>query len=251
MIALALCAVLSQAPVQKVAVVSPSDLGIPARRAAELVKNLVDVIRSVGLEPVEARQPCDNRACLIATGKELKAVAVISVAFAAVGKDVVVDLEGVQTSDGHKLAQTTFTVRSGEARPLTIDASAFVSDVKQALPPSPAQPLASDTPKSSHVKPEATPREPDLTEPSEPSSRQPPYAFLVATTSVFAVAAATFWIVARVEQNGIPATASLATQHDWDGLRDQANRNYSIGWGAAGVAIAAAATTLILYLLSD
>jgi hypothetical protein len=135
MLALVITAALAQGPLQQVAVVHASKAGVAPKRVTALLQELLEIIRANGLEPVATRGRCEDRACLTNIGRELRAEAIVSVTFASVGRDTVVDIECIKTSDEKTLAQETFTVREG--KPLSIEATTFMHDVMVALRPRP------------------------------------------------------------------------------------------------------------------
>ncbi len=66
---------------------------------------------------------------MLAAGKALEANIVLSVAYALVGKETVVDIEALQLTDGRSLATATFTLGAG--KPLTAaDVAGFVKQLK-------------------------------------------------------------------------------------------------------------------------
>jgi hypothetical protein len=147
-LALVVTLTLAQTPV---ALVQSSNFGVPARRTAELTHALSELIKLQGLTPIEASRPCDSRACVVSVAKELKATAVMSLAFAMVGKDTLLDVEALQVSDEKSLAAATFKVPVGASLP-AVETTQFLVTFKGALP--------SDTPKQATVVPETKTEEP-------------------------------------------------------------------------------------------
>ena len=245
MLAVALWLTLAQAPAQKIAVVPSANLGVPPKRAAELMKSFVELVRSEGLEPFEAH-PCDGRACVIAAAKEAHATAAVSIAFAAVGKDTIIDLECL-AEDGKSLDQTTFTVRGGETK-LTIEASSFINEVKRKLPqPSTSQPPPPHDGQSvSTLDPPAQP--PESIEATHLRSR------VIGISAAVAAALAgggslAFAIVSQNQLKAFPARA--ANPDDWLAPRDIQRRNLTLAWVTCGVAAALAATAIYFLFIAD
>jgi hypothetical protein len=246
-LALILCASLSQAP--KVAVVPSPSLNVPARRVADLTHSLMEMIDSNGMQAAESQGTCENRACLISNAKNLNAVAVISVAFAAVGKDTVVDLEALTTTDGKSIAQTTFTVR-GDGHVLTIEASSFVNDVRRALP---TQKETSQEPpkKDPNLEPEHSREPPEVVTPNK-GSLVPGFVAAGITLAAGTVAGV-FGVLgltenSRLHEHHDGEVVSQATYDSLVQLRDSSNSHFTIGAIVLGAAVALAVTTIILFV---
>jgi hypothetical protein len=159
-LALVFTLTLAQTPV---ALVQSSNFGVPARRTAELTHALSELIKLQGLTPIEASRPCENRECVVSVAKELKTTAVMSLAFALVGKDTLLDIEALQVSDEKSIAQATFKVPAGSALP-AIETTQFLVTFKAALP--------SDVPKQAAVVPE--PKKDETAAPVATVTQPPP-----------------------------------------------------------------------------
>jgi hypothetical protein len=115
------------------ALVQSSNFGVPPKRAAELTHELGELLKLQGLKPVLAATPCDNHACLIASARELKAGVVISMGFAMVVKETLVDVEALQVSDEKSLTTATFKIQAGSSFP-AIETTQFLVTLKGLLP---------------------------------------------------------------------------------------------------------------------
>jgi hypothetical protein len=126
------CVLMAQAPPQKTAVVQGGNVGVSTKRLGELNRGLVELLKAPWLEPVASKSPCESRDCVLAAGKALDAKVVVSVAFALVGKETVVDIEALQGSDGRSLATATFTLGAGKLLSAP-DLAGFLKQLKDAL----------------------------------------------------------------------------------------------------------------------
>jgi hypothetical protein len=160
-LALLTAVALSQTPV---ALVQSSNFGVPAQRISDLTRALAEVIDAAKLVPVAATSPCEKRACIFTTARQLKARVVISLAFASVGKDTLVDAEALDVNDEKSLAQATLKAPSATSLQAG-ETSKFVAALKDAI----AALAAADKPKEA-IEPhnDAAPPPVDVTPPKQP-----------------------------------------------------------------------------------
>jgi hypothetical protein len=256
-LALVVTLTLAQTPV---ALVQSSNFGVPARRTAELTHALSELLKLQGFTPVEASRPCENRACVLAVAKELKSTAVMSLAFALVGKDTLLDVEALQLSDEKSIAQATFKVPAGSSLP-AIETTQFLVTFKAALP--------SDVPKQATVVPEPKKSEPvapvEVTQappPSAASHLSPAPGIALGVAAVVAGAVSLGFLGAGIgDEQGPrgtefpvtndPKMHTTLTQPQWQMYVDSANSNYTWSGVLGGVAgaLAVAAVVLLIYAL--
>ena len=248
MLSLMVCAALAQAPV-KVAVLQSSNLGVAAKRTDELTLQLIALMRANGLEPLESSLPCQNRVCVVAAAKQLEAPAVVSAAFALVGKEVVMDLECIGVDDGKTLVQTTFTSTSTDLK-LEPEALKFVYDVKTEV----TKVSAVAELKSPTLVPEPNPTPNPVTGIVEPAphSRVPGALLGGAAVALGAVSIA-FAVIGLDQRNRVwsspDAMHSSLTMPQAEQLVFSSNTNFSIGSILGGVAtgLLVGALALLLY----
>lgn len=251
MLTLVLGLALAQAP--KVVVVQSSNLGVSAKRAGELTQLLLDVLAAEKVEAVESKTSCESRVCVIATAKRAGAAGAISLNFASLGKDAVMDLESVDVSNGKAIAQTTFTAKSTDTK-LPFEALAFVADTRRALPvPAAAPPKVAenDAPKQTSVTPADPPPSSPVT--AEASSSPVPgvrVGLLIGTVAVGAAALAMLFAGMAANQEadrtepGDP-TRSVHSRAGAQGWVDVANFRWTVA-GGLGTAAAALAVASVL-----
>lgn len=258
MLTLVLCAALSQNP--RVAVVQSSNLGVSPKRSAELTNQLVDLLISEKLDPIDTKVACDNRACLVAAGKKLGAVVVISVALAALGKETVMDLEAVLVDDTKSLSQTTFTAKPGVPA-LPFEAVSFAADLRRVLgsstPPStPKVAVQDDAPKTPALTPEPTPPKPELvTEPATPSKSLAPGIALGAGAVVAGVVALVMYGIGEPKRRDAVAvdpsgsSMSIHTRSEAEGLASSANILLNMAGTLGITAGALALASMLMFVL--
>jgi hypothetical protein len=162
-----LCALLAQAQPLKLAVVQGSNLGVPEARAADLTRSVVELARLEGLDAAAVEPPCPGQACALEAAREHGADALVSVGFAALGRDAVMDLDA-RTITGELLAQLTVTVRGTLKANLLFEHQPFLRKVKRALggevtepePPLIATPRVEPQPPAAPPQVAAAPRSP-------------------------------------------------------------------------------------------
>ena len=253
MLSVLLCAALSQAPT-KVAVVHGSSVGVAAKRVAEGSQLLLQELQAQGVEPVESKLPCDSRPCVVAAGRELGQPAVISISFAPVGRDTVMDLECLRVFDGRTLAQMTFTLRASDTE-LPSAASSFVSTVKVTLRSAAvtgATPPAKkpDAPVEAKLTPADAPRESLMAE--QPAHSRAPAIAVGAGAVVVGLVAVV--LVALATNDASEANRTVApgmaahSRADAEALRSSANSKYTGALGAGLGAGALALTSLVLFV---
>ena len=256
MLSLVLCAALSQTP-QKVAIAYSSNLGVSAKRAADISAALLDLLIAEGLNPVQSRVPCEDRSCVVYAAKELDASAVISIAFAALGKDTVVDLE-CMWPDGTQLAQKNFTVGAGDVK-LPADVRAFAAAVKQGIaagppkaavaePPPPV--VENDKPKEQKLIPKDEDPPPELIV-ERPERSRVPGAVVGAGAIAVGVTAVILMALAAADANEANRTVgpgmAAHPRAEAEQLRDSANLKYSASLSAGIAAGALAVTSIVLF----
>lgn len=254
MLSTLLCVALSQEPT-KVAVVHSSNLGVSAKRVAEVTQLLRDLLAAQQLEVVESKLPCENRGCLTTTAVELGTDAVISIAFAPIGKDIVTDLECVRAADGKTVAQRTFTLKAADVA-LPPEASEFALAVKSAPLKAPAEPRVvekqPDAPKDTKLTPAVQPQEPELIVERPQHSRAPAITVGVAAI-VVAAGAAVLLALANTDANEANRQRSPGiaahTREESLALASQANTKYtaSLVTGIGAGLLAATAMVLFVY----
>ncbi len=251
MLALVLGLALSQAP--KVVVVQTSNLGVSAKRTGELTQLLLELLKAEKLDAVEAKTACDNRVCVIATAKRLEGAVAVSVAFASLGKDAVMDLESILLSDGKPIGQTTFTSKAADTK-LPFEALAFVADTRRGVPaPPPSKVAASDAPKDTRLTPPPAEAPPSAPVTAESSSAVPGVRIgLLAATAVAGIASLVLLFLAVNDNQQANATdpagsmmAKLTRAQATARIND-ANQKYTVsaalGGATAALAIAAVVT---------
>lgn len=137
-----LLAALAQAPGPKLIVVQGANLGVHEMRASELLEAVAELARLDGFDASVSPKTCSDRLCLIEVAHADKADAVLSVAFAAVGRDAVMDLDGRDGVAGASIAQLTFTVRANTRSDLVMEPVPFLRQLKRALMETPPLPGA-------------------------------------------------------------------------------------------------------------
>jgi hypothetical protein len=260
-LALLAAAMLAQPPV---ALVQSSNFGVPARRAADLTHTLAEMFRKQGLNPVEVTGTCEDHPCLLAKAAEVKAVAVISIAFAVVGKETLVDLEALRTRDEAALAQATFKLPANSSlRPG--ETAAFIEKIEMAVKPSlVAEPVKEPTPPRAepHLTPPPQP-EPVAPVVEAPVENQPshvPVYTVGAATLLSAAVSGTFLGLALAQ--GAQVHDSIST--DASGVQVSTlmmtvakqkivleNRYLTYAAVVGGVAGALLVTTLVMWLLGS
>jgi hypothetical protein len=260
-LALLAAAVLAQPPV---ALVQSSNFGVPARRAADLTHTLAEMLRKQGLNPVEVTGTCEDHPCLLAKAAEVKAVAVISIAFAVVGKETLIDLEALRTRDEAALAQATFKLPANSGlRPG--ETGAFIEKIEMAVQPSVvAEPVKEPTPpkEEPHVTPPARPEpvQPLVEAPVESEPSHLPVYVVGAATLLSAAVSGTFLGLALAQ--GAQVNGSITT--DASGaqvsmlMRTVAqqkialeNRYLTYAAVVGGIAAALLVTTLVMWLVGS
>lgn len=137
-----LFAALAQAPGPKLIVVQGSNLGVHELRASELVEAVAELARLDGFDASVSPKTCTDRLCLLEVARAEKADAVLSVGFAAVGRDAVMDLDCRESAAGASIAQLTFTVRANTRADLVMEPVPFLRQLKASLMETPALPAA-------------------------------------------------------------------------------------------------------------
>ncbi|MBL8950632.1 MAG: hypothetical protein JNK82_07645 [Myxococcaceae bacterium] len=244
---------LAQAP--KVVVVETSNLGVPAKRTAELTQLLVELFKTEKVDAVVAKVGCADRTCVVAAAKKLEAAAAVSLAFAALGKDAVMDLESVEVADGNPIAQTTFTVKGADTK-LPFEGLAFVADTRRGLPaPAPASVAQADAPKQTTV----TPTEPPPAQPAANATASSSSAMTGVRIGLFAAAVAVgvtslvFLILALSDHQKSQATTepggsrSPLMREEANGLVSSANQKYTLSAALGGTTAALAAAAFITF----
>lgn len=254
MLALLAAALLAQPPV---AVVQTSNFGVPAKRAGELTRALGELMKKQGMQPIEVQGTCEDHACMLAKAGEVKAVAVISIAFAIVGKDTLLDLEALRTRDQASLAQATFKVPPNSSlRPG--ETAAFLEKIEMAVKPAVvAEPVKEPQTPPSKVEPPKS--EPPLTavppeavvEESESSRSLAPPIVLGVVGVAAGVASAVLLGFARhehgVDLNTITDNGPITMTQAWADVAP-ANRLYTASLITAIAAAAFIGVALWLFL---
>jgi hypothetical protein len=249
---------MAQAPPQKAVVVQGGNVGVPAKRLLELNRGLIELLRAPWLEPTESKAPCDSPPCVLAAGKALEASIVLSVAYAMVGKETVVDIEALQLTDGRSLATATFTLGAGKSL-TAADVAGFAKQLKDALAtplkePAPDEPLKSAQPAAE--QPAFSPAKPVVVQPSP--WRVAPIAFGIGAVVVGAAAAVlAFEGVSQRDalDQQILATApdgmhANITQAHAQQILAPANNLFTGGLVAACAAGALAVLAVVLFLIN-
>lgn len=136
MICAVVCAVLAQAPQPlplRLVVIQGSNLGVAPARAAELTRTVIELARLEGMDAAAVEAPCSGQQCLVEAARENGADAVVSVTFAALGKDAVMDLDCRTAGTGEVIAQSTLTVRAATQAELVFEHLPFLRRVKRLL----------------------------------------------------------------------------------------------------------------------
>ena len=135
-----LLAALAQAPGPRLIVVQGPNLGVHAMRASELLDAMAELARLDGFDATVSPKTCGDRVCLLEVARAEKADAVLSVSFAAVGRDAVMDLDCRDSIAGASIAQLTFTVRANTRSDLVMEPVPFLRQLKSALMETPSLP---------------------------------------------------------------------------------------------------------------
>lgn len=251
---LVLCLALGQAP--KVVVVQTSNLGVPAKRTVELTQLLLDLMKAEKLDAVESKTACNGGACVIATAKRAETAGAISVNFASVGKDAVMDLESLSASDGKAIAQTTFTVKSTDSK-LPFEALAFLADTRRALlllaaaDEKVAQVGASKETTVTPANPPPVNEQPAVTAETSSSSMLGLRVGLVATAVLAGAAALVMWWSGQEPKRNAQAREpndplrSPYTEREAQQMADIANFRFTVA-GGLGIAAGALAGVMLL-----
>ncbi len=245
-----MCAALAQAP-QKIAVVHGSNLGVSAKRVADVSRLLLEVLKAEKLEPLESKLPCEDPACLLATAKELGTAAVVSMSFAPLSKDTIVSLEALDAA-GKQLAQQTFTLKASDTK-LPQEARAFAQAVRRELEAPPAVVAKDDTPKETKLVPPPKTAEPppELVVERPEHSRAPAIAVGVGAVAV-GVAAVILLALASGESAEANRTVApgLAAhpRPEAERLIDSANTKYTASMATGIGAAALAVTSMVLFV---
>ena len=165
-----LCVVFAQTQPVKLVVVEGSNLGVPEARAAELTRSVVELARLEGFDAAAVQPDCPAQQCYLEAARGNGADAVISVGFAALGRDAVMDLDCRASASGEPLAQMTLTIRATTQADLVFEHLPFLRQVKRALTaPEPPKVVEKPCP----APPPQPPPAPVVIEAPRPASRLP------------------------------------------------------------------------------
>jgi hypothetical protein len=247
-VALLVAVTLAQAPV---ALVQTSNFGVPPKRVAELTHELGELLKLHGMTPIEVKGTCEDRVCLIASGKDVGADAVISLGFATVLKDTLVDMQALLVESDKTLKPVTFKIAPGASMP-SLETTQFLVALKNILPPPPlelkAPPPTLTPPPSVEL---ATPRAPP---PSVPliSSRTP--AFVASGAAIAAgISALILEALAIADKHTLDNQPPYSSLTETQGLALR-NRSNGCFTGALVTSISAAALialAIVLFNLSS
>lgn len=250
MLTLVVFAALAQPP-QKIAVVHGSNLGVSAKRVADASLLLLDVLKAEKLEPIESRLPCEDRACLLATAKELGTAAVMSMSFAPLSKDTIVSLEAWDAA-GRQLSHQTFTLKGADTK-LPAEARTFAQAVRKELEAPPAVVAKDDTPKETKLvpPPETGEPPPELIVERPERSRAPAIAVGAGAVAVGVAAVILLALASGESAEANRTVGPMMAAHpkpEADRLISSANTKYTASMATGIGAAALAVTSMVLFV---